>query len=107
MTAHGVGSSGPSVSRPLSPPGSKPLKTNADDTEARLREAAVQFEAVFVQQMLSAMRQTIPDGGVIDGGQGEELFAGLLDGHMAELMAGQSQSELSEAIYRQLSRGLE
>ncbi len=103
MSAHGVGSSGPPVSRPLSPP----LKTNADDTEARLREAAVQFEAVFVQQMLSAMRQTIPDGGAIDGGHGEELFAGLLDGHMAELMAGQSKSELSEAIYRQLSRGLE
>jgi len=98
MTAHGIGSS--------RPPASQLLKPSAETTETRLREAAVQFEAVFVRQMLSAMRQTIPDGGLIDGGQAEELFAGMLDGHMSELMAGESKSELADAIYRQLTRGL-
>ena len=98
MTTHGIGSSRLHASGPL--------KRDHENTETRLREAAVQFEAVFVRQMLSAMRQTIPDGGVIDGGQAEELFAGMLDGHMAELMAAESRSELADAIYRQLSRGL-
>lgn len=78
----------------------------AQEVETRLREAAAQFEAVFVQQMLASMRATVPEGGLIDAGQAEDLFAGMLDQHMAEMMAGQGESGLADAIYRQLSKGI-
>ena len=40
------------------------------------------------------------------GGQAEDLFAGMLDGHLAEVMASRTGSGLADAIYRQLIRGV-
>ena len=82
------------------------VKSEGEDTETRLREATVQFEAVFVQQMLAAMRSTIPEGGAIDGGHGEDMWASVLDEHLEQLMAGESRGGLADALYRQLTRGV-
>lgn len=82
------------------------LNNRPRDTETDLRKAAVQFEAVFVRQMLAAMRATVPESGLIDGGQAEDLFAGMLDGHLADVMASRTGSGLADAIYRQLIRGV-
>ncbi|MBF0449134.1 MAG: hypothetical protein HQL67_13150, partial [Magnetococcales bacterium] len=42
----------------------------------RLREAAADFESMFVKQMLSSMRKAIPkeDGGLIKESEGEKIF---------------------------------
>ena len=87
-------------------PGAEALKRHGRESDTRLREAAIQFEAVFVQQMLAAMRDSLPEGGIVDGGHAEDVFASVLDGHLAELMAGESRSGLADAIYGQLSRGM-
>lgn len=47
--------------------------------DQKLREAAADFEAVFISMMLSQMRKAVPKSGLFDGGQGEQVFQGLLD----------------------------
>ena len=70
--------------------------------EARLRKAAKQLEGVFVEQLFKAMRATVPENGITDGGSGEEMFTGMLDEHLATLTPGEWRSDLSEALYRQM-----
>lgn len=75
-----------------------------------LREASRQFEAIFLNQMLKAMRETVGDGGLIKKSQGEEVFQGMLDEEWSKQLAGRHGTRgLSEVLYRQLARqmGLE
>jgi Rod binding domain-containing protein len=53
------------------------------------------------------MRETVPEGGALDGGAGEEIFSGLLDSRIAELAAAQQHGGVGDALYRQLARLLE
>jgi flagellar protein FlgJ len=73
--------------------------------DERLRAATRDFEAVFIQQMLKVMRETVPDGGLLDGGQSEEIFSSLLDEHLAGLSAGEGRGGLADALYRQFVEG--
>jgi peptidoglycan hydrolase FlgJ len=72
------------------------------DRDAQLRQAARQLEGVFVEHLFKAMRDTIPEGGLIDGGAGEEIFTSLLDRDLADRVAAGWERGLGEAIYRQL-----
>lgn len=70
--------------------------------DAKLRKASQQLEGAFVQQMYKSMRDTIPTGGMFDGGSGEQMFTGMLDEHVAADTPLKWQHGLSEAIYRQM-----
>ena len=74
----------------------------AADPDARLRQAAKQLEGVFVEQLFAAMRATVPDGGLVDGGSAEDIFNSLLDQHLADQLAASWDRGLGTAIYRQL-----
>lgn len=68
-----------------------------------LRKVANQMEGVFVEQLFKAMRETVPEGGLLDGGMGEEIFTGLMDQHLSGIVPQRWESGLSAAIYRQLA----
>jgi len=70
--------------------------------EEGLRKTARQLEGVFVEQLLKSMRSTVTHDGILDGGAGEELFTGMLDQHVAELMPAQWKHGLASAIAREL-----
>lgn len=72
------------------------------DAAAQLRAASRDLEAVFVEQMFKAMRETVPENGLMSGGSAEEMFTTLLDQHLAGEVPGRRHSELAEAVYRQL-----
>lgn len=74
----------------------------AGSDDARLRRVATQLEGVFVEQLLKAMRETVPTGGLTDGGPGEEVFTSMLDQHLASQVPGSWERGLSAALYRQL-----
>jgi flagellar protein FlgJ len=75
-------------------------------TEQKLRGTAQQLQGVFVEQLFKAMRDTVPQDGVFSGGQGEEMFRGLLDQHMSEIVPTHwtGVHSLGETIVRQLSQ---
>lgn len=78
--------------------------SDADRGEAELREAASRLEGVFIQKLFEAMRSTVPDGGYLDAGRGQEIFRGLMDRHLARSAAERLDRGLGEALYRQLRR---
>ena len=69
-----------------------------------LREACQLFESLFIHQLWKAMRETVDKSGLIDGGEGEEIFTDLLDQKTSEVMARRGGIGLAEDLYRQLSR---
>lgn len=75
--------------------------------QKKLRKAASDLEGLFVSQMFKAMRATVPtDEGIVSGGSGEEIFTGLMDEHLAAETPSHWGGGISEALYRQLSKGL-
>ena len=67
-----------------------------------VREAAKQFEAVFVQMMLKSMRTASPgDGGIMDNDQ-SLLYRDLFDQQIALNMARQGKLGIADQLVRQL-----
>ncbi len=73
----------------------------ASDDE-RLRQSVQALQGMFVTQLLRAMRETIPQNGLTDGGTGEEMFTGMLDEHLASEAPSQWRNGIGEALYQQL-----
>ncbi|MGI9626404.1 MAG: rod-binding protein [Longimicrobiales bacterium] len=74
-----------------------------EGADARLKTATDLLESSFYQELFKVMRETVPEGGM-DGGAGQDIFASLLDQHVAEEAAGQSDRGIGAALYRHFSR---
>ena len=72
----------------------------SDDT--KLREAANDFEAIFIQQMLKTMRKTSFESDLLPKSEGEKVFQSLLDEQYAQISAKSGSLGLGEMIYQQL-----
>jgi flagellar protein FlgJ len=86
------------------PTPSHPGAISAASDDARLKKTAFQLEGLFVQRMFAAMRDTVPDNGLVPQGNGESTFTGMLDEKMAEKVPTQWNGEhsLAQALYHQL-----
>ena len=72
------------------------------DERQRLKTATQLLEGSFYLEMFKAMRKTVPEGGIIEGGRGEDVFADMLDEHLAEAAASRAEGGLADALYRRL-----
>lgn len=76
----------------------------------KLKQAAQEFEAIFVQQLLDAMDKTVDrENSILSGGSSEQYFRGMLHEEIAKSMTtglGGSGFGLAEAIYRQAAENL-
>ncbi|MBC7158895.1 MAG: rod-binding protein [Porphyrobacter sp.] len=91
---------------PIAPtPAPSPAPSSAPGGQQSLREAARQFEAIFLRQLLATARAAdFGDGADLFGGAGEETFAEMRDAHFADLAAGSDMIGLATAIEAQLAR---
>lgn len=66
-----------------------PLKGGTDDTvrDAKLREAARGFEAIFLRQLLRTMRTTIPGAGPYGNGAAGDIYGDMIENGLAETMS--------------------
>lgn len=69
----------------------------------KIANLAREFESIFMNQMLKAMRSTIPKNGLVNGGHGEEIYTSLLDEELSRQMAYAQQNGLSQALADQLN----
>lgn len=76
-----------------------------DDPRTALAQAARQFEAVFLQTMLKAMRESVPRAGMLDSDAGR-MYEGLLDQQLAQVLANRAGTGLAAELERQLARSL-
>jgi len=76
-------------------------RTSRGDESARL-EAAQQLASLFVYQLLTAMRKTIPESGLWDGGRAKEIYEQMIDERLADMIVSTGQFGLAETIHQEL-----
>lgn len=93
------------MTAPIAQSGSPPATTASQaNSDQRLRKASQQLEGIFVERMFAAMRETVPDDGIVQESNAQSMFSDMLDQHVAEgvpTQLGQSHS-LADALYQQL-----
>ena len=75
------------------------------DEDARLRAATSALEGTFYEELFKAMRESVPESGLVDGGAGEDAFTTMLDQHLAEVQASRSERGIGRALYRWFIEG--
>lgn len=83
-----------------SPEKAQPAQSKHDP----LMAVSKSFEAVFINQMISAMRKTVTKGGFIPESQAEKVYQSMLDYEHAQKMADSGEIGLSKLIYEHLLR---
>ncbi|MCW8859520.1 MAG: rod-binding protein [Deltaproteobacteria bacterium] len=79
-------------------------KAHRGQDPEKLKEAAQQFEAIFIQQMFKEMRKTIPDDGLIQRGNADDVYTQLQDLEAAKITAQQGGIGLAELMMQQLMK---
>jgi flagellar protein FlgJ len=98
MQAGSIGSIHP---YPVEP---SPLKRPPIDKNSELYKACVDFESLFVRQMLEVMRKTVHrENDLLNGGLTQDVFEGMLYDQYARKMAETAGFGLADTIYRQVS----
>jgi flagellar protein FlgJ len=71
--------------------------------DEKLYKVCVEFESLFIKQMLDAMRKSVEKSDFLHGGMAENIFEDMLYDEYSMLMAKNSGFGLSDMVYRQLS----
>jgi Rod binding domain-containing protein len=77
------------------------------DQAQKLKESAEEFEAIFVGLMLKSMRDSVQKSGLLDGGNGEDIFRGMLDVEYSKSMAAERKTAIADAIEREMKELLQ
>ena len=80
------------------------LNGQKDIKEESLKQAASEFEAVFVKQLFEVMDKTVQKSELFHGGQAEDIFKSMLNDEMAKNIASSPTTSfgLAEQIYQQM-----
>ena len=75
------------------------------DKNSELYKVSQDFEAIFIKQMLDAMRKTInkEDDLLGSGGIGQDVYEDMLYDEYAKKMAQTAQFGLADSVYRELA----
>lgn len=71
--------------------------------DQELKQACKDFEAIFIKQMLDAMRKTVPDSGLLEKDQAQEIFEDMLYDKYASLLSETANLGIADIMYKQLS----
>lgn len=74
--------------------------------EKKLYQACVDFESIFVKQMLDSMRSTVPKGGLFDGGMSQEIFEDRLYDSYAQKISSTAGLGLARQMFEQIKETL-
>lgn len=76
------------------------LQSGQRDNE--LRQAAVEFEALFIHHMLSSMRRAVPKSELFPASPARDIFEGMLDEELASISASAGGLGLAQMLLAQL-----
>lgn len=80
------------------------LNKRKSTSQRGLQEAAEQFEAIFLYQLLEQMRRTVPETDLMGDRKAENIFQSMLDQELASSFAQNQSVGLAKLIYEQMSR---
>lgn len=81
---------------------SAPVDPQANETDRKLKELSKQFEGIFVNQMVSAMRKTVVHQGLVPESHAERIYQGMLDQEHAQKITETGELGLADLIYKHL-----
>lgn len=79
-------------------------KAHKGQNPEKLKEAAQQFEAIFIQQMFKEMRKTVPSDGLIQRSNADDVYSQLQDLEAAKITARQGGIGLADLMMQQLMK---
>lgn len=80
------------------------LTARSATQETGLREAAQQFEAILLRQMLASARNVDFGGNELFGGESDDTFREMRDAQFADVASQSGQFGFAASIEKQLSR---
>lgn len=80
-------------------------RTVRSSPQEGMKQAAKQFEVLFMQMVLKSMREATPSDGGMFGSQQEKIYTSMLDQQLSQNLSGRGLG-LAEAMYTQLSRSM-
>lgn len=80
------------------------LSKRKSTSQQALQDAAEQFEAIFLYQLMEQMRRTVPETDLLGDRKAENIFQSMLDQEMAGNFAQSQSVGLAKMIYEQMSR---
>jgi Rod binding domain-containing protein len=83
----------------------KPLTPDQKQALAKLHEAATKFEGVFLEMVMSAMRETVPKDSIFgkDSASAQETWQSMLDNEWSQGMAKSGGLGLAKQLETQLA----
>ena len=76
------------------------------EEQEALKKATEDFEAIFLSMMFKNMRNTVPEGGLMEKSFGRGIYEEMQDEKMAEEIASSGGVGLAKELYQQLSQQL-
>lgn len=76
----------------------------SDRSLAEQQKAATQFEGMLLQEMLKAMWQTVPTGGLISGSREEELYRDMLNEALSESISEGQGIGIKDVVLKEFQR---
>jgi len=76
--------------------------TAKQQEESRLKQAAKQFEQVFMQQMFTEMRKGVEKSKMFGDGKDEEMFQGMLDQERTKAWSDNGGIGIAQVIFEQM-----
>ena len=82
----------------------KSKKTNQHKNDHKIYTAILEFEAIFIEQMLKSMRNSLQkENNLINGEQTEEVFEDMLYLERSKQIAKSKSFGLTDLIYNQIT----
>ncbi|ASQ29499.1 muramidase [Borrelia miyamotoi] len=79
-------------------------KTNQHKNNLKIYTAALEFETIFIEQMLKSMKNSLKkENNLINGGQTEEIFEDMLYSERAKQIAKSKSFRLADLISKQIA----
>jgi flagellar protein FlgJ len=70
---------------------------------AALKKQCQEFESLLLMEMVKAMRQTVPDGGLLETNSAGEMYRDMLDSETVKVAGNGKGLGLAEAMYKQMA----
>ncbi|MFH2093679.1 MAG: rod-binding protein [Pseudomonadota bacterium] len=79
------------------------VRDHAEDKQ--LKDACAGFEAIFVNTMITSMRQSLPGNALFEDSNATKIYQSMQDQYMAEkLSQGKSTTGLKDYLYENLKK---
>ena len=80
-----------------------PVQQGGHEKDPAMWEVSLKFEAMLMQQMMTAMRKTVPADGLLSCGFANDIYSSMFDQAIAETSSKSGSLSMAENIYRQMN----